>query len=59
MVKIFIANDAIKDLMERFNIENYCDEDLNVCLTEEEYKRLREIVEMHAPAAEHDYGIID
>lgn len=59
MKKIITSNDKLLDILTDCGINVTCDENMDIFLTDEDARRIEDIIEEHAPAAEFDYTIED
>ena len=57
MKKITTSNDKLLDILTDCGINLTCDENMDVLMTDEDARKVEDIIEEHAPAAEFDYTI--
>lgn len=59
MKKIITNNDKLLDILTDCGINLTCDDNIDIILPDEDARRIEDIIEEHAPAAEFDYVIAD
>lgn len=57
MKKIITSNETLLDILTDCGINLQCDENMDVIMTDEDARKVADIIEEYAPAAEFDYTI--
>ena len=57
MKKIITSNETLLEILTDCGINLQCDDNMDVIMTDEDARKVADIVEEYAPAAEFDYTI--